>query len=48
MRTAWFEVRYCGDIYAEEFDTLAEARRRAKELIADDEDDVHIVKVETE
>ena len=41
-----YNVRYCGDLYDEEFDSLADARRRAKALIDTGEDDVHIVRID--
>lgn len=41
-----YNVRYCGDLYDEEFDSLADARRRAKVLIDTGEDDVHIVRID--
>lgn len=42
----WYEVRYCGDLYTEQFSTVAEARRRASTLKNDGEDDTHIVRVD--
>ena len=42
----WYEVRYCGDLYTEQFSTVAEARRRASALKNDGEDDTHIVRVD--
>lgn len=42
----WYEVRYCGDLYAESFKTVGEARRRASVLKDDGEDDAHIVRVD--
>lgn len=45
MDKVWYEVMYCGDLYSERFCTLQEARARAKQLISDDEEDVHIVQV---
>ena len=41
----WYEVMYCGDMYSERFNTLHDAQVRARQLIADDEEDVHIVMV---
>ena len=44
-RMKWYEVMYCADLCSERFNTLHEAQVRARQLIADDEDDVHIVMV---
>ena len=47
MKDIWYEVFYIAGLVSERFETVEAARERAKELIAVDAVDVHIVRMET-